>query len=190
MKRTLSISVFLVPLCTVAMLAACSNDPPPPGEGFQKEFEGAPPWVQKSCSAFEGEKAIVCGVGSMGGTSNISMARRAAIGRARTDLARTLQVKIRAMLKDYSATTGDLTAEASGDEQHVVDVSKQVTKFTLSGTAVQDTWISSRNTFWALVVLDVEKFKDTLSGMQAIDEKVRKAIIERADKAFKELDNE
>ena len=176
---------------TIGALAACGGgEKPPPGEGFQAEFDGAPKWVRSGCSAFEGEKNIICGVGSMGGTRNISMARRAAIGRARTDLARTLQVKVKAMLKDYSATTGDLTAEASGDEQHVVDVSKQVTKFTLSGTAVHDTWISGRNTFWAIVVLDVEKFKNTLSGMQAIDEKVRKAIVERADKSFKELDNE
>jgi len=35
-------------------------------------------------------------------------------------------------------------------------VSKQITDTTLSGTRLEDTWISNAGHFWALVVLDTE----------------------------------
>ena len=92
------------------------------------------------------------------------------------------------MIKDYQATTGDMTAV--GDEQHIVDVSKQITNMTLSGTSLRDTWISDTGAYFALVVLDTESFGQALDGMKQLNEKVRKAIIERADKAFRELDKE
>lgn len=173
----------------ILCLTACGPTLPPPGEGFADEFRDAPPWVKNGCAAFEEEsEPVICGVGSMGGTRNISLARSSSVARARTDLARTLQVKVKAMIKDYQAATGDMNAV--GDEQHVVDVSKQITKTNLAGTRVEQTWVSPNRTLWTLVVLDVESFKGTLDKMEQLDERVRKAIIERAEEAFRDLDKE
>jgi len=171
-------------------LSACGAVIPPPGEGFQEEFKNAPPWVQGSCDVVseDADEPKLCGVGSIGGTRNISLARTSAVARARTDLARTLQNRVKAMIKDYQATTGDQLSV--GDEQHVVDLSKQITNMNVSGTKVHETWVSTRNTYWAVVVLDVESFKRNLAEMKQINEKVREAIIQRADRAFKELDAE
>ena len=126
----------------------------------------------------------------MGGTRNISLARTTAVARGRVELARTLQVKVKAMLKDYQATTtgGEQFREASSDEQHVLDVSKQITDTALTGTEMRELWVSQNGTLYALVVLDVEKFRASLKQMEDLDEEVRRAIDERARAAFEDLD--
>jgi predicted aminopeptidase len=94
------------------------------------------------------------------------------------------------MLKDYQATTtgGDEYGLAAADEQYVEDVSRQITDMTLSGTALQDTWVAEDGTLFVLVALDVETFKDSLQNMTDLSETIRKAVQERADEAFRELD--
>ena len=92
------------------------------------------------------------------------------------------------MIKDYQATTAG--GEMSSDEQHVVDVSKQITDFSLSGTEMKDLWISRSGTVYAMVVLDVEKFTDSVSKMKTLSKELREAIEERARAAFDELDDE
>jgi len=175
-------------------LAACSSPQAQPVQGaLQGDLDGAPDWVLKSCNAYFGAKETgICGLGSTGGTRNITLARNAAIANGRNEIARSLEVKVKAMLKQYAATTtgGEGYGTSADDEQHIVDVSKQVTNMTLSGTKHVDTWVSPKGTLFALVVLDVEAFKDSLKQMKQLDEKVKEAIIERADKAFKELDVE
>jgi hypothetical protein len=158
------------------------------------EFAGAPNWVIKGCQGFDGEAegAKLCGVGSFKGSSNISLARTAAMARGRTEIARSLGVKVRSMLKDYQATTtgGAEFGEAASDEQHVVDVSKQITDISLTGTEIQDTWISNSGTYYTLMVLDVEQFEKSVNGMKRLSETVRQAIVERAEAAFTDLDDE
>jgi len=159
---------------------------------MKNEFNGAPDWVTKGCSSYIKDSKNICGVGSMGGTRNPSIARTTSIARARTEMARVLQTKVTAMLKDYQSTTtgGEYFGKSASDEQHVVDVSKQITDMTLSGTEHKDSWISGNGTYYALVILSVEKFKDVVNNMNKLPESVRKAVIERADKAFEELDTE
>lgn len=156
-----------------------------------QEMDGAPDWVKgKGCSDKKGK--AICGVGSIGGTRNVSLAREAAIERARVQIARTLDDKVTAMLKDYQATTtgGQEFGTSAADEQHVRDVSKTITDMTLSGTEFIDSWVSNTGTYYALVSLDVEKFKEMVNKIYTLSESVRKAVIERADKAFSELDSE
>jgi hypothetical protein len=43
-------------------------------------------------------------------------------------------------------------------------------------------------TFYALVGLDLQAFKNTVSAMQQLDEGVRKAVLERSDSAFERMD--
>jgi hypothetical protein len=122
----------------------------------------------------------------------MNMAQSASSGRARTALARTLETKVNAMVKDYQATTsgGAEFGKAANDEQHVVDVSKQITQRTLTGTEVNETWVSATGTLHSLVCLNVERFKNTVSEMEQLSEHIRRAVVERADRAFDDLDRE
>lgn len=193
MRYSIETSRVLLSGLLVAVIAtfACGGSGPEEASG---EFAGAPDWVTRGCSAYWGDDAgaRVCGVGSVAGTKNISLARTAAIGRARTEIARSLETKVKAMLKDYQATTtgGDEFGTAAADEQHIEDVSKQVSQITLSGTTLQDSWVSSSGTLYALVALDVDSFNDSMSKMTNLSETIRKAVQERSRAAFEELDEE
>ena len=142
-------SAFMLAISAVAAFAACTT-PPDVGEEtpLEDEFAGAPAWVTQSCRTYwsEDELGRICGVGSAGGSRNISLMRSAAVGRGRTDIARTLNVRVEAILADYAATTsgGAEFGEVANDEQHIVDVSRQVSELTLTGTELTDTWISPR----------------------------------------------
>jgi hypothetical protein len=185
-------SVLVSALASVLVFGLACASGPEPAMPDSSVLAGAPDWVLQSCSAYWGDDdgARVCGVGSAGGTKNISLARNAAIGRARTEIARSLQVKVKSMLKDYQATTtgGDEFLVAAADEQYVEDVSKQITDMTLSGTAMQDTWVAHDGTMFTLVALDVDTFKDSLNNMTDLSETIRRAVKDRADASFRELD--
>lgn len=184
----------LVGAVLIAVFAlACSSDGPDAAPILDSSpLAGAPDWVLHGCSAYwDGDDgARICGVGSVAGTRNVSLARTAAIGRARTEIARSLQTKVESMLKDYSTTTtgGEEFGTGANDEQYIEDVSKQITQLTLSGTTLQDTWVGPDGTLYTLVALDVENFDTSLDQINSLSEKIREAVKERADASFRELD--
>jgi len=173
-------------------LACASDDARTPAEVMPGEFDGAPDWVLQGCSGYSGDENALCGVGSMGGTRNTTLARTTAVARGRSEIARTLETLVKAMLKDYQSTTtgGEEFGTAASDEQHVVDVSKQITNFAISGAEPVESWVSDSGTLYALVVLDFEAFEDSIGRMNQLSESVRKAVRERARMAFEELDAE
>jgi hypothetical protein len=123
-----------------------------------------------------------------GGHEQRQPARAAAEGRARTELARILEVRVKSMLKDYQSATQGGPDNATSSEQYINDTSKQITDITLSGSRMEENFVSQTGTFWALVVLDVDSFKDSLQKANNLNEQVRAAIIERADRSFRALD--
>ncbi len=50
--------------------------------------------------------------------------------------------------------------------------------------------MSPKSTFYALVMLDTDSFNKALAGMTQLSQKVREAITQRANTAFKEMDTE
>ncbi len=157
---------------------------------FANALKGAPKWALQGCRAFEsGGKKPICGVGSVGGTRNFGLARDAAVGRARNDLARNLEVEVKAMLKDYQATTtgGQNFGTAANDEQHIEQVSKQITNQVLRGTEVHEVFAGEDGTVFALVVLKPEAFRDAVNGMKQLPEAERRAVVERSQAAHEEL---
>ena len=186
MKR---IFMFMSIIASIMFVISCaSSDTTGTGSAVQNELAGAPDWVLGNSNG-DGK---ICGTGSAAGTRNPSLARTAAMGRGRTEIARTLSVKVKSMLKDYQATTtgGKDFGKAANDEQHIEDVSKQITNNSISGSELEKTWISKTGTLYVLMCVDLNKFKDLVNQMQQLDEKTRQAIVERADKAFNELDKE
>lgn len=185
--------VFMVVMMLAAamVIVACgsSDEKNTPKNAMSAEFEGAPQWVLKGGSSSPKE---ICSIGSTGGTKSASIGRTAAIERGRTELARMLSSKVQAMIKDYQSTTtgGEDFGAAANDEQHIVDVAKQITDTALSGTEQKDSWISNSGTFYALVCMDLEKFSGVVNNMGQLREGIRKAVVERSEKAFEELAKE
>jgi hypothetical protein len=175
-----------------ALWIGCAGSDMAEDTPLESEFTDAPDWVVQGCNAYWGVDSDrkVCGVGSAGGSRNVSLMRTTAVARGRTEIARTLRTQVQAMLKDYQATTtgGHDYGFAANDEQHIVDVSKQITDMSLSGTEMTDSWISHNGTYYALVALDLDKFEDTVDRMEQLSEQVRRAVVERAEEAFAELD--
>ena len=183
----LTLGTLSLALC--AMLLGCGG-PQKPKEQLAAEMKGLPKWALGKCQETLKNKDALCASGSVQNQGNVNLARSAAEGRARTELARSLQVHVKAMLKDYQASTTGGEKNDTASEQHIEDVSKQVTDMTLSGTRLEDVWVNEETgTFWALVVLDAEAFKDSLTKASALDERVRAHIIQRADRSFRELDH-
>lgn len=189
----------------LALTAGCGSPPPPQvttvkdpqdtalaGEFVGPDGAPAPAWVTQPAKYKPSGEPLLCGEGSVAGAKNISLAQSGAQGRARTALARMLEVKVKAMLKDYQASvsaSGGAGSVAS-DEQAIVDASKQITNTTLQGTEVLETWVSSKGTLHALVCLNVPKFKAALASMSQVNEKLKKAVEQRAEKAWAEIDAE
>ena len=187
--------VGLIAIGCAALLLACGGPVPEkePVKGcLSKELQGAPQWVLVGCANMGAgrETSPICGVGSFSAPRDISTARSAAVGRARTDLARNLQVRLWALFRSVENSTSGAVdfGTSANDEQHVVDVAKEVSKITLSCTRVAATWMSKTGTLWMLVKLDPAAFSKAFSGMKGVDENVRRAVAEGAAKAFKELD--
>ena len=183
------ISILFFVLVMIFAGCASSGGSNETGNAMKSEFAGAPQWVMAPNQSGDGD---ICGVGSASGSRNAGLMRTSAIGRARTEISRSLGVKVKSMLKDYQATTtgGEAFGKEANDEQHIEDVSKQITNHTLSGTEQKKTWISETGTLYTLVCINAEKFKNAISGMQQLNEQVRQAVVERAEKAFDELDKE
>ncbi len=187
----------LLTFVSLALVAGCKStpEPKPTKDAIIGEFDGAPDWVVKGCAAYWGDnpKEKICGVGSMGGTANIALARKTAITRGRAEIADTLSTRVQSLVQDYQATVtgGENFGKAASDEQSVTAVSKTITDQTVVGTQMVDSWISKKSgTFYALVVMDMETFKKALSEMQTLDAGVRKFVEENAAKAFDQLDKE
>ncbi len=195
-KLAVSLSTLIF---TGSALLGCATTPPPPPppvappppavSPMKTDLADAPAWVKKGCGAFFGEKKkLVCGVGAVGGMTNPGLARTAAEGRGRTEIARSLKVRCKSMLKDYQAAVQGGPGNKLNNEQYITDTGKQITDMTLSGTRLEDSWVSNAGSFYALMVLDVDAFRDQIKNMSQLDEQVRQAIVDRAEQSFAELD--
>lgn len=193
-NRSFNIAIAgIIVLFTGTVFIGCGPKmPPSPEKIMLQEYKGAPDWVVRGCSSYwkaDDPNKEICGVGAVGGVKNPEIARESALIRARADIARKIQVTITSLLKDYQATTTgeDHFGTDTVDEQHIEIISKQVSDMNLSGTELVDSWVSDNGTYYVLVALHEEKFKDSINRGD-FSEGLKKVIIDRADKAFDDLD--
>ena len=161
------------------------------GGDFQDRMADSPEWVRRGCTAYSGESGgKVCGVGSMSGTRNLSLCRSQARSRGRTEIARSLNLKVVSMVKDFQETTtgGEYFDQQADDQQHVQDVTKQITNISLPGTIEADSWVSSGGDCHSLVILDVAAFGKAIEESQQLDARVREYVVKNAEAAFRELE--
>jgi len=147
---------YLVSVVVLILFAiGCGKQP----DRFKNtELEGAPSWVLTPK-----KDGMIVEVGSAppNKMNNFGFQRELAMANARTNLAKRLNVKVKAMFKTFSSQTSanggtfDLTAES---------VSKQITKQTISGSVQLDSWISRSGTLYVLVGIDANKVADMIAN--------------------------
>jgi len=189
-NRTIRFFLGATALAAVIATAGCGSKEVTPDEQLPNEFAGAPNWVLEGCSAYWGDDggARICGVGDAKIGRSMSIARTKATSRARTESSRTLETKVKNMMKDFQEQVTDGESEMSAEQFSTTTVS--LSKATLNGTSVQKTWVSPTGQLYILVALDVEAFENSVREMDNMSNKLRSFIEARAKKSFAELDEE
>jgi ribosomal protein S20 len=187
------IRIFLgaTALAAVIATAGCGGkDVTTPDEQLPNDFAGAPNWVLQGCSAYWGDDdgARICGVGDANIGRSMSIARTKATSRARAEISRTLETKVKNMVKDFQEQVTDGESEMTAEQFNSTTVS--LSKATLNGTSVQESWVSNTGVLYMLVALDVEAFENSVRDMDEMSDKLRSFIESRAKKSFAELDEE
>lgn len=175
-------------LVAVVATAGCGKDVTLPDEQLPSEFAGAPNWVLEGCNAYWGDDggARLCGVGDARIGRSMSIARTKATSRARVEISRTLEIKVKNMIKDFQEQVTDGESEMTPEQFSSTTVS--LSKSTLNGTSVQQTWVSMTSQLYILVALDVESFENSVREMDEMSSRLRTFIEARAKKSFIELD--
>lgn len=185
-KHFTILGIFLV--AGIFLMVGCASTP--------KETPSAdtaaagPTWVMKGSGAFdmEGSK-VFYGVGVASGIKNKALLRQTSDNRARAEIARTLEIYVASLTKDYMASTTAGDMSESSEEQHVETALKTFTKATLHGATIVDRWMDPADgTMYSLCELDLVAFKETLDDYKELDEKVRDYVRENADKLHGEME--
>jgi ribosomal protein S20 len=177
-------------MAAVVATTGCGKHVTTPDEQLPNEFAGAPTWVLEGCGAYWGDDggARLCGVGEAKIGRSMSIARTKASSRARAEISRTLETKVKNMIKDYQEQVADGETEMTAEQFSSTTVS--LSKSTLNGTSVQNTWVSPTSQLYMLVALDLESFENSVRGMDEMSDKLRTFIEARARKSFTELDEQ
>lgn len=185
-KHFTILGIFLI--AGIFLMVGCASTP--------KETPSAdtaaagPNWVMKGSGAFdvEGSK-VFYGVGVASGIKNKALLRQTSDNRARAEIARTLEIYVASLTKDYMASTTAGDMSESSEEQHVETALKTFTKATLHGATIVDRWKDPADgTMYSLCELDLVAFKETLDDYKELDEKVRDYVRDNADKLHDEME--
>jgi hypothetical protein len=169
------------------LMTGCASSPKPTAD----TAAAGPEWVMKGSGAFDvdGTK-VFYGVGAASGIRNKALLRQTADNRARAEIARTMEIYVASLSKDYMASTTAGDMSESSEEQHVETALKTFTKATLHGTQIVDRWMDPADgSMYALCELDLLAFKDALDNYKELDEKVRDYVRDNADRMHHELED-
>ena len=191
-----TLSVLMLVLAVGFFSLSCASNKPKPAEPTGTQMKATnnegPDWTRKGCNAYPGVKAEekICAVGIMTGTRNPDMCREGAETRGLARIARSLKTRVKSLVMDYQKTItgGDQMGRSADDEQMMVKATEQVTDMTLTGTEMLDSYVTENGTCFALMALDVQKFRDMVAGMKELKADLRDHVEKSAAEAFKKLE--
>lgn len=147
-------------------------------------LEGAPAWVKSDCRDHFPGQSVICGVGTVSGVSSPSLSRNTSMARGRTEISRYLSTQVRSVITDYQAVHDGKT------EQEIEDQSTQISDMTLSGSRMAGHFQAKDGSYYALMVLELESFKQSIEAASTIEDELKQALIDNATKAFSVRDSE
>ena len=183
--------VFLAIVSTV--FVGCTDDPIPSSE--KEDFKCIQDNVlapEFTCAPFSSGSVTALGIAKMNAGNDKAYQRTEAMGSARDELARQLQVKVSNLLKKYKATTG--SGSAATFDNSTSDVSKQLASQTLVGSKqIGKSWRHPKtNELFIMVGISTDDVKNKMEDAVKTSFKNDRAMYQKflAEKANGELSRE
>ena len=129
----------------------------------------------------------LCGLGIQKFRGNLSTDRTVANAKARSDLSRQIETKVKSMIKSYAAT-GEAQGEDFTEETSKLAV-VNLSKSTING-AVPKKFDMMDNNIYSLVCLNPGVLTDAISNMKQLSNAQRRALEKRARLAHQELEEQ
>jgi hypothetical protein len=161
----------------VLLAAGCGGAPAPQPQAANANV---PEWLNDFAP-----EDVLWGIGSATQSSD-QRSMTTADARARTRIARTLNVKVDAMVTDYMRDAGTVGSQAALSLQQ--DVSRQVTSMQLNGARPIKRWKAPDGTWWYLVEYRVSDAKAAMSTV--FNSEAARFAEFKADEALRMLDAE
>lgn len=148
-------------------------------------LKNAPAWVLAG-----GAEGGISAVGSAQvSKAGLNFARNEALANGRDELARIMELKVTNMFKNFTQTTG-IGDDATVDKVSA-NVSRQISRQTISGSRQKDTWFSeSCNELFVLVVADANSIEKEIKNQAVSSYRNEQALWQQiqAQNAMKEMD--
>lgn len=190
-RPSLNLLVFSLAFSSLAACGSSNQEGAKNGKGGKEgeeekadPMEGAPIWVTQDCRNHFKDEPVICGVGSVSGVDSPSLARNTAMARGRTEISRYLSIEVKSIITDYQAQKGGKT------EQEIEDQSTQISEMTLSGSRMASYFIGKDGTYYSLMVLELDAFKESVEASSTIEQELKQALVDNANKAFSVRDSE
>ncbi|AEF85695.1 putative lipoprotein [Treponema primitia ZAS-2] len=167
--------IYISLIIAAFVLAGCGSAPAP---ADPQTDPNSPEWLND----FPPEDAI-WGIGTAKQSSD-SLSMSTAETRARTSIARQLDIKVKAMFTNYQRDAGTIGSQTALSLQE--DVSNQVTSMQLSGSRPIKRWKAPDGTWWYLIEYKIADAKAALSTV--IDDEAARFSEFKAAEALKMLD--
>ena len=167
-------------------LSACASDGTRTGgPDADGPMVGAPDWVMEGCLAEDthNPEDELCGVGSAAGSRNVSLARTAAMNRARSQIEQQLNSRLQGLLRS-SSTPPHAKADGPGADPHIENVALQITRLTIGASKLRESWVAADGTLYTLVTLDEAGFTGRLAQTHTLSEDIREKVLDHADGLF------
>ncbi len=172
-------SLYLLPLCSLLFSMGCMKK----AETASVKGMDMPPWALN--------QPDLCGVGMVKFRGNLGAAKSAAESRARVDISKQIETKVKAMVKDYISEGGNPDGDFS--EEQIDQTSKTLSKQTLNGAVPKKAYVSQKAAephYYALVCLNPGVLTDAINNMKQLGDAQRRALARRAQRAHEEMENE
>jgi len=178
------IAVCLLALVLLMAPIGCASSNQGTSAGMSERLAGAPTWLTEGCRSHwktaQARRAVVCGVGSAGPNRNRVAARETAIARARSAIARSIEVTIESLVRVEDSNSGD------GDIHEFVH---QLTSRSIPSCQLESVWRSETGEVHALVSLQVAKVERSVRETRVLSPDERADLAKRTAEALATLDS-
>jgi hypothetical protein len=174
-------SLLSVAIAVIGVIGAVGCAGPRAAPPERDPLAGAPDWVTSGCRVHwqdrKTEASVICGIGSAGPDRNPLAARETAVARARSAIARSIEVTIESVVRlesgDHAANDGVLRS-----------IVHQLTSTSLPACRVETVWLAGTGEVFALVSLRVSKLQQSLRRNPDLSPAAREDLAQRAASAF------